>query len=73
MPRRTVHIYLTGPYTITAKQIQPGCETKEIDLKLTAMTIVDPTTRWFETVEVPYYGIGDVNNNEQDYIDKNSA
>jgi hypothetical protein len=73
VPWRTVHIDLIGPYTITAKQIQPGGEIKEIKLKLTAMTMVDPATGWFEIVEVPYYSIEDVKKDEQNYIDKSSA
>ena len=37
------------------------------------MTMVDPATGWFEIVEVPYYNIEDVINNEDNYIDKSSA
>ena len=73
VPWRTVHTDLIGPYSITAKQIQPGGDIKEIELKLTAMTMVDPATGWFEIVEVPYYSIEDVINNENAYIDKSSA
>ena len=51
MPWRTVHTDLIGPYSITAKQTQPGGEIKEVDLQLTAMTMVDPATGWFEIVE----------------------
>ena len=70
MPWRTVHTDLVGPYLITAKQIQSGGKIKEIELKLTAMTMVDPATGWFKIVEVPYYSIKDVKNGEQNYIDK---
>ena len=73
VPWRTVHIDLIGPYSITAKQTQPGGEIKEVELKLTAMTMVDPATGWFEMVEVPYYNAEDVINNENNYIDKSSA
>ena len=55
------------------QSIQPGGETKEIELKLTAMTLVNPATGWFEIVEVPYCNINDITNNEQDNIDKSSA
>ena len=65
---RTVHADLIGPCTTTAKQIQPGGETKEV-----AMTKADPSTGWFEIIEVPYYTIKDVKNNEDDYIDKSSV
>ena len=37
------------------------------------MTMVDPATRWFEIIEVPYYSIDDVKNNKDNYIDKSSA
>ena len=73
VPWRTVHTDLIGPYSITAKQLQPGGAIKEIELKLTAMTMVDPATGWFEIAEVPYYNIDDVKNDEQSYIDKSSA
>ena len=35
--------------------------------------MVDPATGWFEIVQVPYYSIEDVKNDDQDYIDKSSA
>ena len=68
-----MHIDLIGPYSITAKQTQPGGEIKEVELRLTAMTMVDPATGWFETKEVAYYSIEDVINNKDNYIDKSSA
>ena len=73
MPWRTVHADLIGPYSITAKQTQPGGDIKEVELRLTAMTMVDPATGWFEIVEVPYYNVEDVVNNKDNYIDKSSA
>ena len=59
--------------SITAKQTQPGGEIKEVELQLTAMTIVDPAMGWFEIIEVLYYNIEDVINNKDNYIDKSSA
>ena len=73
VPWRTVHVDLIGPYSITAKQIQPGGIIKEVELKLTCMTMVDPATGWFEIAEVPYYSIEDVKKDENEYIDKTSA
>jgi hypothetical protein len=73
VPWRTVHIDLIRLYMITAKQTQPGGEIKEIKLTLTAMTMVDPATGWFEIVEVPYYSIEDVKKDELNYINKSSA
>lgn len=48
-PWNKVHIDLVGPYSIKAHQQQPHIEgeepsTKEVELKLTAMTFVDPAT-----------------------------
>ena len=68
-----MYIDLIEQYSITAKQIQPEGATKEIGLKLTTMTMVDPAIGWFEIVEVPYCNIVNVKNDEQAYIDKNSA
>ena len=73
MPWRTVHTDLIGPYSITARQNQPGNQVKEIELKLTAMTMVDPATGWFEIIEVPYYHMNEVKDNVDNYIDKSSA
>ena len=65
-----MHTDLIGPYSITAKQTQPGGKVKEVELQLTAMTMVDPAMGWFEIIEVPYYNIEDVINNKDNYIDK---
>ena len=73
VPWETVHIDLIGPYSVTAKQIQPGGSIKEVELTLIAMTMVDPATGWFEITEVPYYSIEDVKRDENQYIDKSSA
>ena len=70
---RTVHIDLIGPYSITAKQTQSGGEIKEVELQLTAMTMVDLATGWFEIVEFPYYNIEDFVNDKDNYIDKSST
>ena len=68
-----MHIDLIGPYSITAKQTQPGGEIKEIELNLTATAMVDPTMGWFEIVEIPYYNVEDIVNNKDNYVDKSSA
>ena len=61
------------PYTVTAKQIQPCGIIKEVKLKLTCMTILDPSTGWFEIAQVPYYSIDEVKEDKEDFIDKTSA
>jgi hypothetical protein len=53
-PWSNIHIDLVGPYTIEAKQEQPGQKIVEVELQLLAMTMIDPTTGWFEIVQVPY-------------------
>ncbi|GFH50707.1 hypothetical protein CTEN210_07183 [Chaetoceros tenuissimus] len=73
VPWRTVHVDLIGPYSVTAKQIQPGGEIKEVELKLTCMTMLDPATGWFEIAQVPYYSIDKVKEDKDDFIDKTSA
>ena len=74
VPWDTVHVDLIGPYSLTANQNQPHGGIKEVELRLTSMTMVDPVTGWFEIVEVPNYIVEDV---EQKLtpatIDKSSA
>ena len=52
-PWSVVHIDTIGPYSVSAKQEVPGKVVKDVELQLRAMTIIDPTTGWFEIVEVP--------------------
>jgi hypothetical protein len=72
-PWDTVHIDLIGPYTKTVKQHQPGNNIKEVDLFLTCMTMIDPSTGWFEIVQVPYYDLDEIKMDNREYIDKTSA
>ena len=44
VPWRTLHIDLIGPYSITTNKLQTEVQIKEIELELTAMTMVDPET-----------------------------
>ena len=53
--------------------MQPGDIIKEVELNLVAMTMVDPATGLFEMVEVPYYDVEGIKNENQDLIDKTSA
>ena len=57
-PWSTIHIDLVGPYTILAKQEFPGQSIKEVQLELQAMTMIDPTTGWFEIAEVLSTDVG---------------
>ena len=69
----TVHIDLIGPYTKMVKQHQPGNIVKEVDLHLTCMTFIDPSTGWFEIAQVPYFDMDNVKIGDTEYIDKTSA
>ena len=60
VPWDTVHIDLVGPYSLTAKQLQPEGKTKDVELRLTCMTMIDPVTGWFKIVEVPNYIVQNV-------------
>jgi hypothetical protein len=64
---------LIGPYTVDVQQEQPGLEVKEVELKLTCMTFLDPSTGWFKITEVPYFNIEDVKMKNKAAIDKSSA
>ena len=55
------------------KQQQPGNTVKEVDLHLTCMTFIDPSTGWFEITQVPYFDMDSVKIGDTEYIDKTSA
>ena len=59
-PLSTVHIDLIRPYTIITRQNQLKCETKEVELHLACITMLDPATGWFENVEVHNFIIEDM-------------
>ena len=74
VPWQTIHTYLIGPYSITAKQFQPDGSIPEIELQLTCMTMLDPVTGWFKIVEVPNYIITDLQTeSKSESVDKTSA
>ena len=37
------------------------------------MEMIDPTTSWFEIVEIPMFDLNEVMNSNYEYIDKPSA
>jgi hypothetical protein len=59
-PWHTVHIDLIGPYTVKAKQHQPGNKIVNTELQLTCMTLIDPAAGWFNIAEVPTYDLEQV-------------
>ena len=74
VPWNTVHVDLVGPYSLMAKQSQPQGDIKNVELRLTCMTMIDPVTGWFEIAEVPNYIVNDlVNQTTQENVDKSSA
>ena len=64
---------LIGPYTVTAKQYQPGNKIVITELNLTCMTFIDPATGWFEIAEVPTFDLELIKKGNKEYIDKSSA
>jgi hypothetical protein len=72
-PWHTVDIDLIGPYTVSAKQHQPGRKIVNTELQLTCMTFIDPATGWFEIAEVPTFDLEQVKAGNKEYIDKSSA
>jgi len=72
-PWQTVHVDLIGPYTVTAKQYQPGNKIVVTELKLTCMTFIDPATGWFEIAEIPTFDLDLIKIGNKEYIDKSSA
>jgi hypothetical protein len=74
VPWDTVHVDLIGPYYLTAKQFQPQGIIKEVELRLTCMTMLDPVTGWFEIAEVPNYVIENLDKKTTtELVDKSSA
>ena len=58
------HIDLNGPYTVTTQQNHPECKTKELELHLTCMTILNSDTGCFEIVEVCNFIVEDMKKKE---------
>ena len=72
-PWDTVHVDLIGPYSVLMKQQLPDGRTRQKEVKLTCMTMIDPATGWFEIAEVPSFDIEDVKKGNTQVIDKTSA
>ena len=51
-------------------QHQPCGATVLKDMSLTCMTMIDLTTSWFKTIQVPYFDIEDIDMGDTEYIDK---
>ena len=48
-PWKQVHVNLIGPYTLKVKD--------GVKLDCTCLTMIDPTTSWFEIDELPHSGV----------------
>ena len=55
-----VNVYLIGPYSKSIREQHPGGAIIQKDDSLTCMTMIDPTTGWFEIVEIPTFDLHEV-------------
>ena len=56
----TVHVDLIGSYNKSTRQQQPGITVIWNNYSLTCMNKIDPTTGWFEIVEIPMFDLEEV-------------
>ena len=63
----------SGSYSKSIIQQQPGGAIIKNNLSLICITMINPATGWFETVEVLTYYIVEVTNGNDEYIDNSSA
>ena len=69
-PWDTVNAGLIGPCSKSIRQHQPDGAIFNNNVSLAYMTMINPTTGWFEISEVPMYGLYEVMGSDDDYIDK---
>ena len=69
----TVHVDLISPYSKSIRQQQPGGTVIQNNDSLTCMTMIEPTTGWFEIAEIPTFDLKEVTIGNDEYIDKSSA
>ena len=65
-----VHVDLIGPYIKSIRQQKPGSSIIHKNISLTYMTMIDPTTGWFEIVKIPMFDLKEVTGGNDEYIDK---
>ena len=56
-PWDTVHVDLIGTYGKSIRQHHPGCTVIQNNVSLTCMTMIDPSTGWFEIVQIPTFDL----------------
>ena len=64
---------LIGKYYKSIKQQHPGGAIVKKYVILTCMTMIDPATVWFETVEVPCFYLGEIPIENNQFLEKYSA
>ena len=72
-PWDTVHVELKGQYSKSIRKHQTGGSMIKNKVSLTWMTMINPTTGWFEIVEVTTYDLSEVTGSNAEYIDKLST
>ena len=68
-----VHVELIGPSSKSIREHHPDGAIIKNNVSLTCMTMIDPTTGWFEIVKVLMYDLNEVTGGNDEYIDKFSA
>ena len=68
-PWDTVHVDLIVPYRKSIRQQQPGGTVIRKNDGLNCMTMIDPTTGWFEIVEITTFDLKEVKIGNDKYID----
>ena len=69
-PWDLVHVDLIGPNSNSIRQQQTGGTIIWNNYSLNWMTIIDPSTGWFEIVEILTFEINEVTAGNDEYIDK---
>ena len=72
-PWSLVYIYIKYPCANSIRQHYPGGAIIKKDEIPTWMTMIDPTTGWFENFEVLCFDLNDVSRGNIEYIEKLSA
>ena len=68
-----MHVDLIDPYSNSIRQHQPGGTVICNNSSITYMTMIDPTTGWFEIVKIPTFDLNEVVIGNDEYMDKSSV
>ena len=72
-PWYLVHVDLIGPYSKSKRKQQPGGAVIHNYSSLSCMNMIDPTTGWFEIVEILKFELDEATSGNYSYIDKSSS